>query len=572
VNKKTLLIILLMFSVNLAFCASSSKLAKSVTEMLEAGKVSEAQGLIDSALAVTPDDYKLLTSKGDILSAQADYTKALEWYEKALANKSKHPDALYGAGLAALKTDQPQKALDYFERGVNTKKRKVDFLYGKALAQKELGQLADADATIRKAINKDKENPILLRALGDINYAKKVWSIALTKYNEVLEIDSSQTDLYYKIARANFYSKNFTESVKFYKKYLKLRESDIAAWDELATICIHANIPAEAVFCYTMLAELEPDNGDYWYTLGDLQFGLRDYEVAGVSLERTLELSSAIGDSLVAETYKKLAKIYNIKKEYFKADSAYSRFEQALGAPDDPVYWFEKGKVMIKIGQMDAAFFDRAIESFDMAIRLDSASASNWEYAGLARYYKQDYAGAIPFFIKRIELGGQNVNSLRNLAFCLLKTEKYKEAAQYLEKAIVLKPDDAIMRQMIGRIYAFLGSGSEENANTHFPNAIRHLEVALQDTTGALTAADKCKIRGDIGTYYVTLREPKKARTYLTNAVKCNSQNIDYLYNLGMAYYMDNDSENAHEYAGQVLDIEADHKPARELWLRTKKK
>ncbi len=567
-NKKTILIILLMFSVNSVFCASSSKLVKDVAEMLEAGKISQADGLIDSALAVTPDDYNLLTSKGDILRAQDNFPKALEYYEKALANKSKDPDALYGAGMASLKIDHAQKALDYFERGVKTNKRKVDFLYGKALAQKELGLLADADETIRKAINSDKKNPVLHKALGDINFAKEVWSIALSEYQKALEFDSTQTDLYYKIARANFYSKNFTEAVKYYKEYLKGHDSDVKAWEELATICIYANLPGEAVFCYKKLTALQPENGDYWYTMGDMQFNnLHDYEAAGVSLEKAVALGSHTADA-----YLRLAKIYNIEQQYYKADSAYTRFEQELGPPDSSEYWFEKGKVMIKIGQTDATFFDRAIESFDMALSLDSSNAAIWEHAGLARYYKQDYAGAIPFFIKRIELGGENVNSLRNLAFCYLKTERYKEAAQYLEKAIVLKPDDAVMRQMIGRIYGFLGSGSEENAQKYFPDAIKHLKVALQDTTGAMTANDKCKMRGDIGTYYVTLREPTEAQSYLISAVKCDPNNVDYLYNLGMSYYMNNDSENAHEYAGRVLEINPDHKPAKELWLRTSKK
>lgn len=566
-SKRTILIILLIFSVNLAFCASSSKLAKDIAAMLETGKTSEAESLIDSALAVTPDDNDLLNIKGDIFRAQNDYPKALEYYDKVLVNKAKDPDALYGAGLAALNTDQAQKALEYFERGAKTNKRKTDFMYGKALAQKELGLFADADATIRKAISGDKKNPILHKALGDINFAKDVWSIALIEYKQVLELDSTQTDLYYKIARANFYSKNFTDAVKYYKEYLRIHDSDIKAWEELATICIYANLPNEAEFCYKKLAVLQPENGDYWFTLGDIQYNLHEYDSAGVSLEKSVELGSH-----AAEAYLRLAKIYNIQQKYYQADSAYTRFENELGVPDSSEYWFEKGKVMLKIGQMDAAFFDRAIASFDIAIRLDSTSAANWEHAGLARYYKQDYAGAIPFFTKRIELGSENVNSLRNLAICYLKTERYKEAAANLEKGIALKPDDAIMRQMIGRIYGFLGSGSEENAQKYFPDAIKHFKVALQDTNGALSAIDKCKIRGDIGTYFVTLREPKEAQSYLTNAVVCDSKNIDYLYNLGMAYYMNNEGENAHEYAGKALEINPDYKPAKELWLRTSKK
>ena len=215
---------------------------------------------------------------------------------------------------------------------------------------------------------------------------------------------------------------------------------------------------------------------------------------------------------------------------------------------------------MEKIGQKDAAFFDRAIQAFDKAIELDSTNASYWEHGGLARYYKQDYANAIPYFKKRIELGEEGVNALRNMAFCYLKTERYEMAAQTLEDAIALKPGDPVMSQMIGKIYVFLRKEAD---------ALKHYLVALNDTTGTLSNDEKCKIRGDIGYCYVVLRNPQKAIPTLEKAVKCDPKNIDYLYNLASSYHLDNNLELANEFYNKVLDIDSNHKGAKEGAMRT---
>jgi len=116
------------------------------------------------------------------------------------------------------------------------------------------------------------------------------------------------------------------------------------------------------------------------------------------------------------------------------------------------------------------------------------------------------------------------------------------------------------MRQMIGKIYVFLQKEAD---------AIRHYKIALKDTTGALSTADICKIYGDVGYCYVVLREPQKAIPQLEKAIKCDAKNIDYLYNLASSYHLDNQMELANEYYKKVLDINPNHKGAKEGALRT---
>jgi tetratricopeptide (TPR) repeat protein len=130
VLKKTTILLLLILGANFAFAGPIDDIVKRAKQSLAAGDYKAASTVVDSALAGMPSDFKLLITKADILFAQKDYAGALGFYEQAVAQKNKDADALYGAGFAALNSNQGQKAVGYFERGVNSGKRKPDFYYG----------------------------------------------------------------------------------------------------------------------------------------------------------------------------------------------------------------------------------------------------------------------------------------------------------------------------------------------------------------------------------------------------------------------------------------------------------
>jgi len=525
--------------------------------MAAGGNAEGAVAVIDSALAVSPTEFKLLLARADILAGQGDYQTAYDYYIRALAQSGKDPNALYGAGMAALKKGNFAEAQELFQKGVNSGKRKAEFLYGLGLAQMELGSLAEADLTMRKAIKADGKVAAYHDALGDINFRKGVWTFAISEYKTALELDSTLTSAYLKIGESFFQSADLTEAVRNFKEYVRRAPADTFSLYRLARIFEASKNPAEAAFFYQKLTEQRPNNGEYWFGYGRAEYELGKYDQAGEALEKAIALGTK-----VAESYGMLAKIYHQNKQYYKADSAYTRYEAAFGLPNDPEYWIDKGKVMFKIAESDPAFIARAIDAFDTAIKLDSNNIAAYEYAGIARYYKQDYKGAIPFMKRKVELAGAdvNVNTLRNLAICYLKTEQYDIAAATLESALKLKPDDAVMRQMLGNIYKF---------RLQCDKAVEHYRAALKDTTGAISAQDRCKIKGNLGFCYVVLRECQNAVPLLESAVECEPRNEEYLMSMAQAYHLCNEIKKANAFYTKVLDLNPKNKAAQEGKLRT---
>lgn len=534
------------------------KQAKSLKEM---GNLQEAVGVAVTALATEPEHFKLNRLAGGLYFDLEEYQEALSFYEKALARKKKDAESLLGAGMSAYHTGDHERAIEFFERGIKTKKKKGEFLYGLGLAQTEMENYAEADLNLRKAIDKDKKNARYHLALGEVNYRNKVFSIAITEFYKAIEFDSTLDrtveDLHYKMAKAYIQMRNVEKAIEEYRIDLDLHPDDTTAWLELANICKLSEKPSEAAFCYEKYMEIVPDNGEIWFDLAKIyHLKLRNDEKAAESFEKAVSLGSH-----EAESYGYLARIYAGGKEYEKSIDAYNRYEAAFGQPDSVLYWFDKGKVEIKLGVKNTPYFDSALVSFRRAIELDSSFSAAYEYAGLSMYYKRDYAGAIPFFKGKIGLDSTSVNAYRNLAFCYLKTEAYDLAAVTFEKALQIKPEDTMMRSMLGKIYTF---------NEKYQKSIHHFQYLLNDQGTDLTDSVRCVIYPDLGLSYLKLRKCTEATPILLKAEKCDPKEISVLFNIASSYHTCNLIKEANTYYKKVLEIDPGNPDARKAEMQTR--
>jgi len=523
----------------------------------------DLQGALKAAtdgLNAVPGDYQLSLMAGDIYYDLGQYQDALYFYKRVLENKAKDPGALYGAGSSALKLGLFQEAAGYFEKGINTKKKKAQFQYGLGMSLMELGNYAEADLNIRKAIDKDGKEPLYHIALGEVNYRNKVFSIAISEFNKAIEMDSTMEkaypDIHYKIAESYLQLRDLDNAIKEYRKNIELHPADTTAWLKLAHISQLSEKYTDAAFCFEKYLEIVPGDGERWFSLGELYVRLRDQDKAAQSFEKAITLKAR-----EAESYGHLANIYSDKKEYEKAWDSYTRYEKTFGPPDSVLYWFDKGKVALKLGAKDNAFFDSALASFQKVAGLDSTYSSAYEYAGLSMYYKKDYATAVPYFVKKIALDSTSVNSYRNLAFCYLKIESYDKAAGTFEKALALKPEDSQMRAMLGKIYTY---------NEKYDNAVKHFGIALNDYPDEATDSLRCVIYPDLGLSYLKLLRCTEAIPVLLKAEQCSPREVSILFNIAAAYELCNKMKEANSYYKKVLAIDPGNKDAKKGEMRTR--
>ena len=517
----------------------------------EKGDFENAAKAAAEGLAVDPEHFKLLRISGQTLFELGQYEKALGFFEKALNQKGKDIETLYGAGVSALRSGDYNKAVEYFQRGLNRKKQ-ARFYCGLGMAQTELENYSEADLNIRKAIDRKDDVAEYHLALAEENYRNKVYSIAISEFNRAIELDSTLEktvpDLYYKIGESYLNLQNVLKAIEYYKIGLELFPDDIVAWKKLARICEVANKWADAVFCIENVVRIDPTAGEWWFKLGIAYLQINNKEKSAQAFEKAID-----SNYNVSESYGQLALLYADLNEYEKAWDAYNRYESAFGPPDSTLYWYEKGKVGIKLGSKNMAYFDSALYAFQKAIELDSTFSSSYEYAGLSHYFKRQYSEAIPFFRKKIELDSTSVNSLRNLAFCLLKEERYMDAAATLEKALMVKAEDIQMRTMLGKIYSF---------NKKYNEAVKHFEILLNDYSESLNDSIRCAIYPDLGLSYLSDGKCTKATPVLLEAERCNPNDISVLLNIATSYHTCNLIKEANTYYKKVLRIDPNNKDA----------
>lgn len=554
--KLTLLMLVLL--VTSVWAGPGDNFLKQAQDLRSKGDSQGALNAANAGLAVEPDNFKLNALVGDIYFNQARYDSSLAYFRKALQKKGKDPDALYGAGISALNIKSYDEAAKFFRDGEKTGKAKSKFYYGLGLVLMEQGDYANADLNFRKAIDKDKKNPLYHLALAEANFGSKTYIIAIAEFNKAIELDSSiynREGVHYKMAQAHLNMRNVNAAIDEYKVNLQLHPTDTTAWMELARIYqISGNI-REAIFCYEKFLNLVPNNGQAWFDEGKLYMQLPDQEKAASSFERAVQVGSN-----VAESYGYLARIYSDRKEYERALDAYNRYEAEFGPPDSVQYWFEKGRVLMKVGEKNASFFDSALIAFDKAISLDSTYAPAYEYAGLTLYYQKDYTRAINYFRRQLAIDSTSINTYRNLAFSYLKTEQYGPAAGAFRKAIDLKPDDVLMRSMLGKIYSF---------NQDFSNAVEQYEYILNSNPGPSDSL-KCEIYPELGYDYLSLRQCQKAATVLLKAERCRPNDISVLLNIAASYHACNSLKEANAYYKKVLDRDPNNKQAKKGFLETK--
>jgi len=91
----------------------------------------------------------------------------------------------------------------------------------------------------------------------------------------------------------------------------------------------------------------------------------------------------------------------------------------------------------------DQGKYDKAVQAFDEATRLDPKFAEAWNNKGRALYGQKKHHEAIQAYEKAIELNPQYVNAWRNKGLALKKLGNYDEAINCYGEAIRLDPNHA---------------------------------------------------------------------------------------------------------------------------------
>ncbi len=448
--------------------------------------------------------------------------------------------------IISVKTDSDMKdeALDHFING-STAEAKGDYAsaileyqdairldksagiyYALAKNYFFLKKLSLALENARKAVKMDSTQDDYYDLLSDIYTAGNQLDSAGIVLIRLIDIDSTNVNAYYKLARLYEVSKPM-KAVKIYKKLTSLIGPDWNVLIHIADLEEKLGNIDSAEKALNGLMDLDPGNPALQKMAVDFYQRNKKYDKALKIVNDILELTP---DDLEARENK--AQIYIVEGEWEEASKEYSYI---LTQPDVPF------DVKIRIG---AVYFNQSLKDSTLLPVTKSLfetidkDTTDWQvkmYLGAIALNEKRDSVAIENFTKVTELAKWNVDGWIRLGGIYYDSKKYDDAAKIMKEAIVSFPEDFTINLILGL------SLSQENNNLE---AKKYLKKAVD-----LNSSD---ING-LSAYAFTLNQLKEydeATKYLNKALSIKPDDINLLGTLGLIY----DNEGKHTLSDSVYE------------------
>lgn len=192
---------------------------------------------------------------------------------------------------------------------------------------------------------------------------------AIVEFNNAIDIDSTFSSAYYKLALAQWWSHSEIDDETIENAQNTLSKILNGFWytttkEKLlargATEFFKQNY-YESEELYLQLIDFLPDEKEAWYGLGEVYYnGLQNYEKASEAFERAIEI-----DPNFTIVYRRIYDIYDIQKKY---DSGIIRATQLIEKHPESVW----GSIFLGQMLMGKGDYLQAREVFESAIQLDN--------------------------------------------------------------------------------------------------------------------------------------------------------------------------------------------------------
>ncbi len=380
----------------------------------------------------------------------------------------------------------------------------------------------------KKSIELDPEEVEYYDLLSDIFYTARQYDSSAVVLEKVIKLDPSRVNAYYKLARIYESSKPL-QAIEIYNKLTDIIGPE---WSVLIRVAeLHENLGnlKEAEEAIEELLTVDPSNTAIQKLLSEVYTRDKKYEEALKVLSEIIELTP---DDLDARERK--AQIL-IQTNDWKG--AAEQYNYILEQPDI------KLEAKIKVG---ASYFAQSLkdttalepaENFFEQINRDT---TDWEvklYLGSIALLKGDSLKAHANFKTVEELAPRSPQAWIGVGGLLFDNQKYSVAAELMEEAIKLHPNDFVVNLILG--LSLSQSGKHTEAKDYLKKST---EINPTDLT-ALSA---------YGYTLNQLNENEEAIVYMKRALEVKPDDVNILGTLGLIYdsmEMWSECDSTYEYA-----------------------
>ncbi len=533
------------------------------------GKNSEAIGHYNAAISLFPKSvyYENIglafEFSGDLTNAEISYRKAIE------LENSKKDKYLNRLGFFLSKNVKHEEAVELFRKAIGINEVSV-YYENLGFSLEKLGQLQEAEENYRKAIwISSGEKDVFLNRLGIFYYNQQKYNEAVTFYKQA--INYKPKAVYFENLGNAHLEHYFLNDPKDQKEFENFENA------------------------YLKAAELEPNNGRYYFQLGwRVLIELNDTNKSKEYLNKALEifritpeiepdellsiqfLGAAFqqegnldkAEEIFNEAYNLdqkndllcnfLGKVYLDKKEYEKSLEFYTK---ALTLEPHKVSNIKNvAEVYHILGETE-----KEIETYLEGVRYESTLYGD---IGKLYYRKDDFINAEKYIRLALNASPDNYLNIENLGLTLQKLHKYNEAITEFSKALELAPlaEKSFFNNYIGNCwfalnemqkaagYYLIAYDQDPNSKIYFDNLILALKGGGQQEEAKKMIEKRLEkepengnLINQLGLMHFDDKDYDKAILCFKKNIELNSESYIPYDNLGFSYEKMNQPEKAIE-------------------------
>jgi tetratricopeptide (TPR) repeat protein len=295
-------------------------------------------------------------------------------------------------------------------------------------------------------------------------------------YNNSLEISSNFKENIDE-SKQYYWATLFNRGVKSYQAGINTQDEDSSK--------VHFSKAAEN---FDTAIDIIPDSADAYKNLAFVYMNTGEYEKAVeplrelVKKEKSVEAYQYLGEILLEQGNKVSETDSAAAMKYY--NEAVNILEEGRKVyPDEPQILLALSNSYIAAQKLDVA-----MEVFKAGVETEPNNKYYRYNYGVLLLGANNFEAAEEQFLKAIEIDPEYENALYNLGVTYVKwgtylndlaveneepsdeyKEKYRMALPHLEKVVQLKPDDAALWELLGRVYTVLGM--QEDAQNAFNKA-----------------------------------------------------------------------------------------------------
>ena len=234
------------------------------------------------------------------------------------------------------------------------------------------------------------EEVLSLMTESKIYQENKKYSDALIKINEAIILDNKNAELYYLRGEIHFALNKYNESLKDYEKAIEINpDSKESLNGKILSVAFMGELK-DALDLADEAIKNSPSDPNFYYSRGI------------INLERG---------------------------KYVKASEDFDQ-DLSLGDKNEFRNFLYRG-----VAKLNLQEYDEALEDLNMAVDLDSKSASAYHTRGRIYYEKREYEDAIKDFETSLNFNPQNEVAYYNLGMTYYKMEDLDKACRYFNES-----------------------------------------------------------------------------------------------------------------------------------------